>query len=68
MVEIWRRLQTSDHFYYMSTKGDDDGAVHSYFSPFQSPYDAFIAYMNVLKDLAWRSSSFQEGPQVASNE
>jgi alpha-amylase len=49
--ETWRRLQTSDHFYYMSTKGDGDGVVHRYFSPFESPYDAFVAYMNVLKDI-----------------
>ena len=49
-LETWRRLQTSDHFYYMSTKGAADGEVHRYFSPFESPYDAFIAYMNVLKD------------------
>lgn len=54
IVEIWRRLQSSDHFYYMSTKGGADGDVHSYFSPFESPYDAFIAYMNVVKDLALR--------------
>jgi alpha-amylase len=47
----WRKLQTSDHFYYMSTKGAGDGAVHSYFSPFESPYDAFISYMNVLRSL-----------------
>ena len=52
--EIWRRLQTSDHFYYMSTKGFGDGVVHSYFSPFGSPYDAFIAYNNVLRDLSSR--------------
>lgn len=50
-LETWRRLQTSDHFYYMSTKGAGDGEVHRYFSPFESPYDAFIAYMNVLKDI-----------------
>jgi alpha-amylase len=50
--ELWRRLQTSDHFYYMSTKGSADGEVHSYFSPFESPYEAFIAYMNVLRSLS----------------
>lgn len=52
--EIWRRLQASDHFYYMSTKSDGDGEVHRYFSPFESPYDAFVAYMNVLKDMSQR--------------
>lgn len=49
-IALWRKLQTSDHFYYMSTKSADDGSVHAYFSPFESPYDAFISYMNVLRD------------------
>lgn len=48
--ELWRRLQTSDHFYYMCTKWFADGDVHAYFSPYKSPYDAFINYMNVLTD------------------
>ena len=52
--EEWRRLQASDHFYYMSTKSGPDGDVHSYFSPFESPYDAFISYANVLSDLVTR--------------
>ncbi len=47
---IWRYLQSSDHFYYMSTKILSDGIVHDYFNPYQSPYDAFINYMNVLSD------------------
>jgi alpha-amylase len=50
----WQYLQTSDHFYYMSTKKGDDGQVHSYFSPYPSPYEAFINYMNVLSDIACR--------------
>lgn len=54
LKETWRRLQTSDHFYYMATKAGADGDVHSYFSPFDSPYEAFISYMNVLSDLASR--------------
>jgi alpha-amylase len=49
-LKCWRLLQTSDHFYYMSTKKDDDGNVHSYFSPYPSPYEAFINYMNVVSD------------------
>ena len=44
----WRRLQNSDHFYYMSTKDFADGAVHRYFNPHESPYDAYIGFMNVL--------------------
>ncbi len=55
MIETWRNLQTSDHFYYMSTKVKEDGNVHSYFSHYGSPYEAFINYMNTLTDLAVRA-------------
>jgi alpha-amylase len=48
--EVWRRLQTSDHFYYMCTKWFADGDVHAYFSPYESPYEAFINWMNVIED------------------
>ena len=51
LLALWRRLQTSDHFYYMATKSAADADVHEYFSPYEGPYDAFIHYMNVLKDL-----------------
>lgn len=54
IITSWRKLQTSDHFYYMCTKWSNDGDVHAYFSPYDSPYDAFIAYMNVLKDVTLR--------------
>ncbi|MFR9648976.1 MAG: glycoside hydrolase family 57 protein [Rikenellaceae bacterium] len=47
---VWRFMQTSDHFYYMATKWLSDGDVHSYFNPYDSAYDAFINYMNVLAD------------------
>jgi alpha-amylase len=50
----WKYLQTSDHFYYMCTKVFSDGDVHSYFNPFDSPYDAYINYMNVLSDFIIR--------------
>ncbi|HEY8935933.1 MAG TPA: glycoside hydrolase family 57 protein [Cyclobacteriaceae bacterium] len=50
LANVWRNLQTSDHFYYMSTKTSADGSVHSYFSPYSSPYEAFINYMNILND------------------
>lgn len=52
LLETWRSLQTSDHFYYMSTKTGSDGEVHNYFSPYPSPYEAFINYMNVLTDFS----------------
>ncbi len=47
----WSKLQTSDHFYYMSTKNWPDNEIHQYFSPFESPYEAYIYFTNVLKDL-----------------
>ncbi|MFI3248567.1 MAG: glycoside hydrolase family 57 protein [Rikenellaceae bacterium] len=47
---VWRFMQTSDHFYYMATKWLSDGDVHSYFNPYDSAYEAFINYMNVLSD------------------
>lgn len=51
IIHTWRKLQTSDHFYYMCTKYWADGDVHKYFSPYKSPYDAYIYYMNILSDL-----------------
>ncbi len=54
LIETWRKLQTSDHFYYMCTKWFNDGDVHAYFSPYESPYDAYIAFMNALSDLKLR--------------
>lgn len=50
----WRRLTTSDHAYYMSTKWFADGDVHQYFSPYESPYDSYINFMNVLDSLRAR--------------
>ncbi len=55
LLHDWRRLQTSDHFYYMSTKYLADGEVHSYFSPYESPYDSYINFMNVLDNLRVRA-------------
>ncbi len=47
-------LQESDHFYYMCTKFFSDGEVHKYFNPYDTPYEAFINYMNVLSDFMIR--------------
>ena len=47
---VWNFMQTSDHFYYMATKWFSDGDVHNYFNPYDSAYEAFINYMNVLCD------------------
>jgi len=54
LISDWRKLQTSDHAYYMCTKWFSDGDVHAYFSPYESPYDAFLYYMNAIRDLRWR--------------
>ena len=54
ILQDWEYLQTSDHFYYMSTKWFSDGEVHAYFNPYKNPYDAFINYMNVLTDFTLR--------------
>ncbi len=54
LLADWRRLQTSDHFYYMCTKYFADGDVHKYFNPYDSPYDSYINYMNVLDHLKRR--------------
>lgn len=55
LIEDWRRLQTSDHVYYMCTKWFSDGDIHAYFSPYENPYDAFIAFMNAWHDVRLRS-------------
>lgn len=51
MLDTWAKLLTSDHFYYMSTKYWNDGDVHKYFSHYNTPYDAYINFMNVVTDL-----------------
>ncbi|NQY81027.1 MAG: polysaccharide deacetylase family protein [Candidatus Caenarcaniphilales bacterium] len=50
LIQTYRALTTSDHFYYMCTKWFADGDVHKYFNPYESPYEAYINYQNVLKD------------------
>lgn len=57
LIEDWSKLTTSDHLYYMCTKHLDDGNVHSYFNPYDSPYEAFILFMNVLNDVILRINS-----------
>jgi alpha-amylase len=54
LIEDWRRLQTSDHFYYMCTKYFNDGDIHAYFSPYETPYEAFVNFMNSYHDLTYR--------------
>ena len=54
LINDWRYLQTSDHLYYMCTKWMSDGDIHAYFSPYSSPYDAFLYFMNAIRDVRWR--------------
>ncbi|MDP3766243.1 MAG: glycoside hydrolase family 57 protein [Nanoarchaeota archaeon] len=54
LLDNWRKLQTSDHFYYMCTKWFNDGDVHKYFNPYDSPYESFIAFMNIMNDMKLR--------------
>lgn len=60
----WSYLQTSDHFFYMSTKILGDGP--SPFSPYPSPYEAFNNYMNILSDFIERVEA--EYPSTIENE
>jgi alpha-amylase len=54
LKQDWTYLQASDHLFYMSTKHRNDGAVHAMFSPYETPFDAFTNYMNVLADFIVR--------------
>ena len=51
LLHTWRMLQTSDNLYYICLKTFSDAEVHAYFSPYDSPYRAFINYMNAIQDL-----------------
>jgi len=65
ILEDWRRLQTSDHFYYMCIKWFSDGDVHKYFNPYDTPYDAYISFMNILNDLVYRLKKLNADIKVA---
>jgi alpha-amylase len=60
LLEDWRKMTTSDHFYYMCTKFWADGDVHKYFSPYSSPYEAYIIFMNCLRDLKYRTAQLEK--------
>ncbi len=62
LVKDFENLQNSDHLYYMSTKFFSDGEVHSYFNPFDSPYEAFINFMNILSDFEIRVNAETAAP------
>ncbi|MBI2343067.1 MAG: alpha-amylase [Deltaproteobacteria bacterium] len=54
LIHDWRKLQTSDHYYYMCTKWFSDGDVHKYFNPYDTPHQAYVTYTNVLNDIRER--------------
>jgi alpha-amylase len=60
LIADWRKLQTSDHVYYMCTKWFTDGDVHAYFSPYNSPYDAFLYFMNAVRDVRFRLMEYHK--------
>ncbi len=69
-LATWRKLSTSDHLYYMCTKWFSDGDVHKYFSPYATPHDAFIAFMNVVDDFGRRvrhAARSETGPAAATS-
>jgi alpha-amylase len=74
IIADWRKLQASDHFYYMCTKYFSDGDVHKYFNPYDSPYDSYINFMNVLDHLQNRCSeqitggALHPAPEAGSTE
>jgi len=60
LLDDWRKLTTSDHFYYMCVKWFSDGDVHKYFNPYDTPYEGFIAFMNVLNDIVIRTREIKK--------
>ena len=68
LINDWRKLQTSDHFYYMCTKYFADGDVHKYFNPYDSPYDSYINFMNVLDNLKKRCLKDDVGGKIRSTQ
>ncbi|MDK2849703.1 MAG: alpha-amylase [Candidatus Woesearchaeota archaeon] len=68
LLEDWRKLQTSDHFYYMCTKYFSDGDVHKYFNPYESPYEAFIFFMNIFQDLKERINALKREKAIQELE
>jgi alpha-amylase len=67
ILSDWNKLQTSDHFYFMSTKWFSEGSVKTRINPFNSPYDAFINYMNVLVDFEIRVKKACEKAEAQEN-
>ncbi len=65
LIREWQLMQTSDHFYYMCTKWFADGDVHKYFNPYNTPYDAYINYMNVISDFELRVNNHLKNQNIS---
>ncbi len=68
LIKKWRALQTSDHFYYMCTKYFNDGDVHKYFNPYDTPYEAYIYFMNIISDIKERISLKNKKKECEENK
>ncbi|MBW3000602.1 glycoside hydrolase family 57 protein [Candidatus Woesearchaeota archaeon] len=68
LLEKWRKLTTSDHFYYMCIKWFSDGDVHKYFNPYDTPYEGFIAFMNVLNDIVIRVRDIKKQKKAVAKQ
>ena len=68
IMEDWRKLQTSDHFYFMCTKYFADGDVHKYFNPYETPYEAFMNFMNAVSDIRKRAEAAALGAEQPLGE
>jgi alpha-amylase len=68
LLQDWRRMQTSDHFYYMCTKWFNDGDVHKYFNPYDTPYESFINFTNAINDIALRLKDINNKPDATIAE
>jgi alpha-amylase len=65
LVRLWRNFQTSDHLYYMFTKGGGPGEVHSYFSPYETPLNAYVAAQTSILDFEARVRSITQAANQA---
>ena len=63
LISDWRYLTTSDHPYSMCTKYWNDGDVHAYFSAYASPYESFMYFMNIIRDLEFRLNNKKQPPK-----
>jgi len=66
LIRVWRCLQSSDHLYYMSTKGAGPGDVHSYFNPYNSAVEAFVVFSKILSDFEKRVIERFETPRLTA--